>query len=97
MVILFDLNYEIMNLMYNCIFSKFIEETRSALINLCLKDVNLASTLDINLISDNLKGYTGSDISNVCRLVLYLKINSRFSVINVILILIFLLFTEMQQ
>lgn len=44
-----------------------VEDTRSALINLCLKDVNLASSLDINLISDKVKGYTGSDITNVCR------------------------------
>ncbi|KAJ6627064.1 Katanin p60 ATPase-containing subunit A-like 1, partial [Pseudolycoriella hygida] len=43
------------------------EETRSALLNLCLKDILLSSALDTNQISDSLKGYTGSDISNVCR------------------------------
>ncbi|KAG4072163.1 hypothetical protein HA402_015662 [Bradysia odoriphaga] len=43
------------------------EETRSALLNLCLKDILLSSTLDIKQVSDSLTGYTGSDISNVCR------------------------------
>ena len=32
-----------------------------------MKDVNLSAGLDTNLIGDQLKGYTGSDISNVCR------------------------------
>ncbi|XP_017465816.1 PREDICTED: katanin p60 ATPase-containing subunit A1 isoform X1 [Rhagoletis zephyria] len=43
------------------------EETRSALLKLCLKDVRLSPNLDTNLIGDQLKGYSGSDISNVCR------------------------------
>ncbi|XP_012161962.1 katanin p60 ATPase-containing subunit A1 isoform X1 [Ceratitis capitata] len=43
------------------------EETRSALLKLCLKDVRLSPHLDTNLIGDQLKGYSGSDISNVCR------------------------------
>ncbi|KAL9887678.1 katanin p60 ATPase-containing subunit A1-like isoform 2-T2 [Glossina fuscipes fuscipes] len=43
------------------------EETRSALLKLCLKDVNLSSALDTNTIGDQLKGYSGFDISNVCR------------------------------
>lgn len=47
--------------------SIFTEETRSALLSLCLKDILLSSTLDTNQISDSLIGYTGSDISNVCR------------------------------
>lgn len=49
------------------IFVLFAEETRSALLNLCLKDILLSSTLDVKQISDTLSGYTGSDISNVCR------------------------------
>lgn len=48
-------------------FFVFSEETRSALLNLCLKDVNLATGLDTNQISDKLIGFTGSDITNVCR------------------------------
>lgn len=48
-------------------FLLLAEETRSALLNLCLKDVSLSPTLDTNLIGDQLKGYSGSDISNVCR------------------------------
>ncbi|XP_037955878.1 katanin p60 ATPase-containing subunit A-like 1 [Teleopsis dalmanni] len=43
------------------------EETRSALLKLCLKDVNLSPTVETDLIADQLKGYSGSDISNVCR------------------------------
>ncbi|XP_055852014.1 katanin p60 ATPase-containing subunit A-like 1 isoform X2 [Episyrphus balteatus] len=43
------------------------EETRSALLDLCLKDVNLYPELDTKYIGDQLEGYSGSDISNVCR------------------------------
>ncbi|KAM7362676.1 katanin p60 ATPase-containing subunit A-like 1 isoform 1-T1 [Cochliomyia hominivorax] len=43
------------------------EETRSALLKLCLKDVNLSPSLDTNMIGDQMKGYSGFDISNVCR------------------------------
>ncbi|XP_055693355.1 katanin p60 ATPase-containing subunit A1 isoform X2 [Lutzomyia longipalpis] len=43
------------------------EETRCALLKLCLKGVNVSDSLDTNAISDQLKGYTGSDISNICR------------------------------
>ncbi|KAH8414137.1 hypothetical protein KR222_008807 [Zaprionus bogoriensis] len=43
------------------------EETRSALLNLCLKDVSLSSDLNTGIIGDELQGYSGSDISNVCR------------------------------
>lgn len=43
------------------------EETRSALLKLCLKGVNVSGELDTNLISEQMKGYTGSDISNICR------------------------------
>lgn len=44
-----------------------LDETRIALLNLCLKDVNLSTTLEVNDISDQLTGFTGSDITNVCR------------------------------
>ncbi|KPU80448.1 uncharacterized protein Dana_GF16351, isoform C [Drosophila ananassae] len=43
------------------------EDTRSALLKLCLKDVCLAPNLNTALIGDELQGYSGSDISNVCR------------------------------
>ncbi|XP_073834293.1 katanin p60 ATPase-containing subunit A-like 1 isoform X3 [Musca autumnalis] len=43
------------------------EDTRSALLKLCLKDVNLSPSLDTNMIADQMKGYSGFDISNVCR------------------------------
>lgn len=48
-------------------FHVFAEETRTALLQLCLKGVNLSSNLDIKEISDQLNGFTGSDITNVCR------------------------------
>ncbi|XP_075145520.1 katanin p60 ATPase-containing subunit A-like 1 isoform X2 [Haematobia irritans] len=43
------------------------EDTRSALLKLCLKDVNLCSSLDTTAIGEQMKGYSGFDISNVCR------------------------------
>lgn len=43
------------------------DETRSALLQLCLKDVNVSPDLDTNLIAEELSGFAGSDISNVCR------------------------------
>lgn len=57
-----------MNIGYVSFYSA--EETRSALLELCLKGVNLSSNLDTKSISDKLNGFTGSDITNVCRLVL---------------------------
>ncbi|XP_034661693.1 katanin p60 ATPase-containing subunit A1 isoform X2 [Drosophila subobscura] len=43
------------------------EETRSALLKLCLKDVCLSPSLNTAMIGEELQGYSGSDISNVCR------------------------------
>ncbi|XP_068086164.1 katanin p60 ATPase-containing subunit A-like 1 [Anabrus simplex] len=43
------------------------DETRSALLKLCLEGIAVDSSLDTNVIADKLEGYTGSDISNVCR------------------------------
>ncbi|XP_069695956.1 katanin p60 ATPase-containing subunit A-like 1 isoform X2 [Periplaneta americana] len=43
------------------------DETRSALLKLCLEGVRMDESLDTNVIADKLEGYTGSDISNVCR------------------------------
>ncbi|XP_055377667.1 katanin p60 ATPase-containing subunit A1 [Condylostylus longicornis] len=43
------------------------DETRSALLNLCLKDVNISNDTDIDSVCDMLKGYSGSDVRNVCR------------------------------
>ncbi|KAH8312376.1 hypothetical protein KR044_010459 [Drosophila immigrans] len=43
------------------------DETRSALLKLCLKDVSLSPDLNPSIIGDELQGYSGSDISNVCR------------------------------
>ncbi|KAJ9586887.1 hypothetical protein L9F63_019505, partial [Diploptera punctata] len=43
------------------------DETRSALLKLCMEGITIDSSLDTNVIADKLEGYTGSDISNVCR------------------------------
>ncbi|XP_034115396.1 katanin p60 ATPase-containing subunit A1 isoform X1 [Drosophila albomicans] len=43
------------------------DETRAALLKLCLKDVSLSPDLNPSIIGDELQGYSGSDISNVCR------------------------------
>nr|CAD7593903.1 unnamed protein product [Timema genevievae] len=43
------------------------DDTRSALLKLCLEGVMVDSKLDTNVIADKLDGYTGSDITNVCR------------------------------
>ncbi|EEB20015.1 conserved hypothetical protein [Pediculus humanus corporis] len=43
------------------------DETRSELIKLCLQGVIVDPELETNVIADKLKGYTGSDITNLCR------------------------------
>ncbi|XP_065078175.1 katanin p60 ATPase-containing subunit A1 isoform X3 [Ochlerotatus camptorhynchus] len=43
------------------------DNTRKALLELCLKGVNMSPDLDTETIGDQLRGYTGSDIANVCR------------------------------
>ncbi|XP_058822667.1 katanin p60 ATPase-containing subunit A-like 1 isoform X2 [Topomyia yanbarensis] len=43
------------------------DNTRKALTELCLKGVNVSPDLDMEGISEQLRGYTGSDIANVCR------------------------------
>ncbi|XP_063239623.1 katanin p60 ATPase-containing subunit A-like 1 isoform X1 [Bacillus rossius redtenbacheri] len=43
------------------------DETRAALLKLCLEGVAVDPALDTDVIADRLQGYTGSDISNVCR------------------------------
>lgn len=45
------------------------DDTRSALLDLCLKDVNLSKAVDPKDITEKLNGFTGSDITNVCRYV----------------------------
>ncbi|XP_034253763.1 katanin p60 ATPase-containing subunit A-like 1 [Thrips palmi] len=43
------------------------DETRTALLKLCLEGVTVESEFDHQTVADKLEGYTGSDISNVCR------------------------------
>lgn len=40
---------------------------RLALLDICLRDVEKASDLDLEKIAQDLKGYSGSDITSVCR------------------------------
>lgn len=49
------------------IFWGFADVTRSELVKLCLEGVTVDPKLDTNQIADKMKGYTGSDITNVCR------------------------------
>ena len=42
-------------------------ETRKQLLKINLKDVPLASDVDLNEIAEKLEGYSGSDITSVCR------------------------------
>uniref|UniRef100_A0A182MKQ4 Katanin p60 ATPase-containing subunit A1 n=1 Tax=Anopheles culicifacies TaxID=139723 RepID=A0A182MKQ4_9DIPT len=43
------------------------DNTRKALLELCLKGVNISPDLNTDTITEQLSGYTGSDIANVCR------------------------------
>uniref|UniRef100_A0A182PE66 Katanin p60 ATPase-containing subunit A1 n=1 Tax=Anopheles epiroticus TaxID=199890 RepID=A0A182PE66_9DIPT len=43
------------------------DNTRKALLELCLKGVNISPDLNTDTITEQLNGYTGSDIANVCR------------------------------
>lgn len=43
------------------------DETRQGLLKLCLKGVNVSSDLELSIVAEKLKGFTGSDITNVCR------------------------------
>ena len=45
------------------------DESRLALLKLYLKNISTCNDLDITSISESLKGYSGADIANVCRLV----------------------------
>ncbi|XP_058057636.1 katanin p60 ATPase-containing subunit A1 isoform X2 [Anopheles bellator] len=43
------------------------DNTRKALLELCLKGVSISPDLNTDSVADQLNGYTGSDIANVCR------------------------------
>jgi katanin p60 ATPase-containing subunit A1 len=42
-------------------------ETREQLLKINLRDVHLDTDVDLNKIAENLDGYSGSDITSVCR------------------------------
>ncbi len=44
-------------------------ETRKQLLEINLKEVPLDTDVDLNFIAEKLDGYSGSDITSVCRLV----------------------------
>lgn len=43
------------------------QEGRESLLNICLRDVEKSPDLNLSQIAKNLEGYSGSDITNVCR------------------------------
>ncbi|VVC30330.1 ATPase, AAA-type, core,ATPase, AAA-type, conserved site,Vps4 oligomerisation, C-terminal,P-loop [Cinara cedri] len=43
------------------------DESRITLLKLCLEGVNLDDSFDFRYVANKLRGYTGSDIANVCR------------------------------
>ncbi|XP_025198750.1 katanin p60 ATPase-containing subunit A1-like isoform X1 [Melanaphis sacchari] len=43
------------------------DESRITLLKLCLEGVNLDDSFDYRFVANKLRGYTGSDIANVCR------------------------------
>ncbi|XP_060852189.1 katanin p60 ATPase-containing subunit A1-like isoform X3 [Rhopalosiphum padi] len=43
------------------------DESRITLLKLCLEGVNLDESFDYRFVANKLRGYTGSDIANVCR------------------------------
>jgi len=48
--------------------SSFITEAgRYKLLEINLKEVELARDVDLNIIAEKLEGYSGADITNVCR------------------------------
>lgn len=44
-----------------------IGETRTALLKLCLDGIKVDPDVDMKEVAEQLNGYTGSDITNVCR------------------------------
>lgn len=45
----------------------FSDESRITLLKLCLEGVNLDNSFDYRYVANKLRGYTGSDIANLCR------------------------------
>lgn len=45
----------------------FSDESRITLLKLCLEGVNLDDSFDYRYVANKLRGYTGSDIANLCR------------------------------
>lgn len=45
----------------------FSDESRITLLKLCLEGVDLDDSFDYRYVANKLRGYTGSDIANVCR------------------------------
>lgn len=46
---------------------EFAEKTRVRLLKLCLREVVLHEGVDLKDVAAKLEGYSGSDISNLCR------------------------------
>lgn len=50
-----------------CFFKYFAVEGREELLNINMKDVEMESNVDLYQIAKDLEGYSGSDITDVCR------------------------------
>jgi len=57
----------IFNIKYNFLFSHYLDEGREALLRINLREVKVDSSVNLTDIARKLKGYSGADITNVCR------------------------------
>jgi AAA+ lid domain len=51
----------------------FVAEGRKKLLEINLRDVELAPDVDLTMVAQKLDGYSGADITNVCRFVICFK------------------------
>lgn len=57
----------IFNIKYNFWFFHYLDEGREALLRINLREVKVDSSVNLTDIARKLKGYSGADITNVCR------------------------------
>ena len=60
--------------MGNKIRDYFLAEGRKKLLDINLKEVALSEDVDLEQIAETLEGYSGADITNVCRWVQYVEV-----------------------
>lgn len=57
----------IFNIKYNFDFFHYLDEGREALLRINLREVKVDSSVNLTDIARKLEGYSGADITNVCR------------------------------